>query len=72
MKTSQEYRQQAWNVLSGKWTSPVIATLIAMVLSLVVNGVLGLPSKFMGSELAAAGVSIVTNILSLFILLPLA
>lgn len=42
MKTSSEYRALALNVLSGKWTAPVLFTLVMVAVACIVAGVLGM------------------------------
>lgn len=59
MKTSAEYRATALNVLSGKWSAPVIYTLVFLVAACIVAGVMSI-------------IPVVGGILASFVILPLA
>lgn len=68
MKTSSEYRAQARAVLSGKWTTPVVATLIFLFIGAMLSVISGpVAEAILGPKIAP----LTSFILTLLVSLPL-
>lgn len=66
MKTSSEYRAQARAVLSGKWTTPVVATLIFLLIGGLLNVISGpIAEAIMGPKLAVVPNLLLTCLVTL-------